>query len=187
MPALHNPTALSAGAYNTCALDDTGVVCWGDNFYGQTTLPALIIDPDGDGVSSQNGLDACPRDPTGTVDTDRDGICNPTDSDDDNDGAPDVIDVYPLDRRYSSDNDADELPDQWESTNGYDKTKLDALADVDADRLNGIQEFLLGTRGDQKDSDFDRLGDGLEIALARDPTIADYAAKFRRSLYLCDG
>ena len=32
---------VSAGVYHTCALDDTGVVCWGYNSDGQTTVPTL--------------------------------------------------------------------------------------------------------------------------------------------------
>lgn len=43
--------AVSAGSSHTCALDDTGMVCWGDNKNGQTTAPALMIDLDGHGVS----------------------------------------------------------------------------------------------------------------------------------------
>jgi hypothetical protein len=33
---------VSAGLDHTCALDSTGVHCWGDNSYGQTTVPALV-------------------------------------------------------------------------------------------------------------------------------------------------
>ena len=32
---------VSAGGRHTCALDDTGVVCWGYNEHGQTTVPTL--------------------------------------------------------------------------------------------------------------------------------------------------
>ena len=30
--------AVSASRDHTCALDDTGVVCWGSNFNGETTV-----------------------------------------------------------------------------------------------------------------------------------------------------
>ena len=32
---------ISSGTYHTCALDDNGVTCWGDNYYGQTDVPTL--------------------------------------------------------------------------------------------------------------------------------------------------
>ncbi len=31
--------------YHTCALDDNGVTCWGHNKYGQTTVPAGLVNP----------------------------------------------------------------------------------------------------------------------------------------------
>ena len=33
--------AVSVGSPHACALDDTGVVCWGSNQYGQTDVPPL--------------------------------------------------------------------------------------------------------------------------------------------------
>jgi alpha-tubulin suppressor-like RCC1 family protein len=38
---MSNPTEISAGVFYACALDDTGVHCWGDNPYGQTTVPVM--------------------------------------------------------------------------------------------------------------------------------------------------
>lgn len=38
---LINPSMISVGRYHSCALDQTGVRCWGDNERGQTNVPAL--------------------------------------------------------------------------------------------------------------------------------------------------
>ncbi len=51
-------------------------------------------DVDGDGVP--NGADAFPNDPTEHTDTDGDGIGNNADTDDDNDGIPDISDPNPF-------------------------------------------------------------------------------------------
>ena len=39
VPNLVNPTEISTGTSHTCALTDTGVICWGKNLDGQTTVP----------------------------------------------------------------------------------------------------------------------------------------------------
>jgi hypothetical protein len=41
VPQLSNPVSVTAGHQHACALDDTGVVCWGRNGYGQTDIPPL--------------------------------------------------------------------------------------------------------------------------------------------------
>lgn len=38
---LVNPRRVAAGVYHTCALDDEGVKCWGDNLMGATDVPQL--------------------------------------------------------------------------------------------------------------------------------------------------
>jgi hypothetical protein len=54
-------------------------------------------DPDTDGDAFLDNVDAFPRDPSESLDTDRDGIGNNADTDDDNDGVPDQQDDFPLD------------------------------------------------------------------------------------------
>ncbi len=36
---------VSLGYGHSCALDDNGIVCWGDNYYGQTEVPATLEQP----------------------------------------------------------------------------------------------------------------------------------------------
>ena len=52
----------------------------------------LYLDDDGDGVV--NAIDAFPNDPTEQLDTDGDGLGNNVDSDDDNDGLADEIELF---------------------------------------------------------------------------------------------
>ena len=54
---------LSTGYAHNCALDDTGVVCWGGNYNGQTDVPSLSNPTQ---VSS-GGSNTCALDDTGVV------------------------------------------------------------------------------------------------------------------------
>jgi hypothetical protein len=36
---------LAGGQGHTCVIDDNGVACWGDDFYGQATVPTGLINP----------------------------------------------------------------------------------------------------------------------------------------------
>ena len=99
---------------------------------GQTTSPkyaALLqyltdnnTDRDGDGVP--NELDAFPNDPAESVDTDKDGMGNNADSDDDNDG----------------------MPDSWETLYGLNPLDAsDASSDKDADGVSNLAEYKQGS------------------------------------------
>jgi Tol biopolymer transport system component len=80
-----------------------------------------IVDSDGDGVSDLN--DAFPNDPNEWIDTDKDGIGNNADLDDDNDG----------------------MPDSWEIANGLNPLVNDANIDKDGDGFTNLQEYKAGT------------------------------------------
>ena len=63
-PFIENAVQVSTGKSSACALAPDGVTCWGYNYNGENDIPALVIDPDGDGYSNQGGMDAFPLDPT---------------------------------------------------------------------------------------------------------------------------
>jgi len=69
---------------------------------------------------------------SGTPDTDGDGNPDNSDPDDDNDG----------------------IPDSYETENGLNAKVLDGDLDTDEDGLTNLEEFLVGTRADSKDSVF---------------------------------
>jgi len=183
---LVNLVGMAAGQLNTCALDDNGVQCWGWNDYGQSTVPAsLMFDPDGDGVSSQGGLDAFPLDATEDTDTDGDGIGNNTDTDDDGDGVVDSQDQFPLDGSETTDFDSDGIGDNADTDDDNDGVAdvddafpLDATenADTDSDGIgnnvdtdddnDGVidsQDAFPLKNTETKDSDGNGIGDNDEV------------------------
>ena len=65
-------------------------------------------------------MDDLPLNPHEFLDSDKDGIGNIQDTDDDNDGVADTDDHFPLDWKYSVDTDSDGIPDAWEQSYGLD-------------------------------------------------------------------
>jgi hypothetical protein len=120
------------------------------------TLPANVVDTDGDGLTDADEL--------------RRGS-DPNSTDSDGDGLEDGDEVYvhrtdPAD----ADTDGDGLSDGAEvNTHGTDPTR----ADTDGDGVMDGAELTLGTGPLAFDSDQDGLGDGLEVALGTDPLDAD--------------
>lgn len=75
---------------------------------------------------------------------------------------------------FVTDEDADGLPDDWESARGLNPDDpADAGQDADNDGLTGREEFLHGLDPRNADSDGDGLNDGVELALGRDPVRAE--------------
>jgi len=82
------------------------------------------------------------------IDTDGDGLLDKSDSDDDNDGMPDI----------------------WEKANGLNPLKSsDAAVDIDSDGLSNLQEYQAGTKPRVNDTDRDGMPDGLEVSEGFNP------------------
>ncbi|MEK7171714.1 MAG: thrombospondin type 3 repeat-containing protein [Patescibacteria group bacterium] len=107
------------------------------------------------------------------ADTDRDGIANKDDPDDDNDGVKDEEDAFPLDKKEQLDSDGDQIgnnKDEDDDNDGVKDTEdalpLNANETVDTDK-DGI--------GDNEDTDDD--GDGVsdsdEIKIGSNPLKPD--------------
>lgn len=101
---------ITAADQMLCSIDLlNGIQCSGRPDLDSLFPPLLVIDPDGDGVTSQNGEDLFPLDGTEAFDNDLDGIGDNADPDDDNDGTLDDLDAFPFDPAESLDTDADSL------------------------------------------------------------------------------
>lgn len=107
------------------------------------------------------------------ADTDRDGIANRDDIDDDNDAVNDADDAFPLNKNESLDSDGDGTGNNQDDdddndgiTDEMDAMPLDANENLDTDR-DGI-----GNNADT-DDDGDGISDGDEIANGTDPANTD--------------
>ncbi|MCB2385884.1 DUF7151 family protein [Thalassolituus alkanivorans] len=113
-------------------------------------------------------------------DADNDGIPNylddyvtvpvPSENDRDGDGISDAMDAFPDDARYSQDNDADGLPDEWEYQYFGWLEANDGSADTDGDGVLDADEFVAGTEPLD-----DRDGDGVHDGIDAFPDDAGYS------------
>jgi hypothetical protein len=81
--------------------------------------------------------------------------------------APDIgVDQY-------NDSDSDGLPDSFEMAKAGNLTTLTGSGDADSDGLTNLQEWDLETIYNDPDTDKDLLKDGEEVALGKNPLVAD--------------
>lgn len=140
--SLFSLRSLSASGQQSALIDRIRLYC-----LGCLQVPQ---DRDGDGVVDAD--DAFPDDPYETTDTDSDGIGDNADSDDDNDGLPDVIELLLGLNPLATDSDGDGISDGQE--------------DSDGDGINNLNEVAFGLNpADPGDANTDLDGDGLETLL----------------------
>lgn len=141
-------------------------------------------DTDGGGESDGTEIKAKrnPLDPTDdlTYDSDGDGWVNgieilnntdPNNPDTDGDGINDPDDAFPLDSKYSTDANANQLPDEWEVKTGLENEQVAAMTtdDPDQDSLTNAEELARGTNPINADTDRDGVDDKTEINEGTDP------------------
>ena len=164
---LSNPTDVRAGDNYSCAIDDTGLVCWGNDEFKQLSAPDLLVPNrltagrfhgcaiQGTSIACWGRNSAGQANVPGVVfDRDKDGVSNRLDNDNDNDGVPDNVDAFPLDASETTDTDgdgvgdnADVFPDDSTETVDTDEDGIGDAADTDddGDQVADDQEIIDGT------------------------------------------
>lgn len=115
-----------------------------------------------------------------TADRDGDGLSNwledemrtdPKKADTDGDGINDKGDPFPLDPRYFTDTNLNQLPDEWEAQYKLtdDQVTTTRSDDPDHDGLTNAEELAKGTNPTSADTDRDGVDDKTEIANGTDP------------------
>jgi hypothetical protein len=149
---------------------------------GETDFQNADTDGGGeaDGAEIKDGRDPFDQTDDLPFDRDGDGLSNgeellmntdPDHPDTDRDSVNDNVDPFPLERRFTKDDDDDGIADEWESLYQLSPIrKLDALIDIDGDGLVNIDEFIEGTNPLDPDTDRDGIVDSIEITEGSDPT-----------------
>ena len=117
-----------------------------------------------------DGQDAFPKDAKESADSDKDGIGDNADPDDDNDGIPDEVEIAAKTDPKKVDTDADGLNDKEEQDKGANPLKADSDDDTIPD---GEEVLIINTNPAKADTDDDGVGDGKELERRTDPTNPD--------------
>ena len=103
-------------------------------------------------------------------DYDRDGNPDFNDSDDDNDGLSDQVELLMGTDPRNADTDNDGMPDKWEFDEGFNATNpADGNWDADGDGLSNRREHQYATDPKNPDSDGDGMPDGWEVRYGLNP------------------
>ncbi len=169
----------SNGALNNTGAEDSNEIAKDtDTDTGAEDSNEIAKDTDTDKDGIKDNEDAFPLDASESIDTDRDGIGNNADPDDDNDSILDEIDLFPLIAISGRlDTDSDGAPDECFSQ----CLSQGLLADLDDDNdgLLDIRDEFPTSSGNVTDIDSDGIFDVYDVA-PNDPTIAK-ALKFNLS------
>lgn len=150
--------------------DDSVFIDWvpavGDHDLKITFAP---YEPSGDDPSNNN----VERKISVLADTDRDGVPNASDPDDDNDGVDDSLDAYPFDKSEQYDIDGDGVGNNKDDDDDNDgvKDKEDAFP-IDYNESKDVDHDAIGDNADT-DNDNDSMTDVEEVARGTDPLKAD--------------
>jgi len=126
---------------------------------------------DSDGDDNANLFDRFPMDPEEYLDTDLDFIGNNRDTDDDNDGWPDVDDIFPLNASEHADSDADGVGDNTDvfltdsseyTDNDSDGIGDNADTDDDNDGVLDINDAFPFDSSESVDTDSDGIGNNAD-------------------------
>jgi hypothetical protein len=154
VPDLTNTAQIFTGDRNSCALDDSGLVCWG--LYSSDT-PDLLNDNDGDGYADIN--DSFPLNSNEWHDTDLDSVGDNADLDDDNDGFADTYEIAnnldPLVANLDIDNDG--IANELDADNDNDGIE----DDHDAYPIDSTEHLDTDSDGMGNNTDVDDDGDGV--------------------------
>ncbi|MEK9727395.1 MAG: glycine-rich protein, partial [Candidatus Margulisiibacteriota bacterium] len=117
--------------------------------------------------------DLFPLDATESLDSDNDGIGNNADTDDDGDGVNDDVDAFPYDASETLDTDGDGIGNNADTDDDNDGVNddVDAFPLDDAETLDTDNDGI-GNNADT-DDDGDGISDAYEIALGKNPMVAD--------------
>jgi hypothetical protein len=150
---------------------------------GETDPYNADTDRGGESDGSEVKAGRNPLDPTDdlTADADGDGLVNgielikgtdPKKTDSDGDGVNDAKDPFPLDPRYSKDENSNGLPDEWEEVTGLIKQPATPSRsdDPDGDGLTNAEELARGTDPLKSDTNRNGIDDKTDIDQGTNPS-----------------
>lgn len=150
--------------------DDSVFVDWKAD-PGNHTIKVTLIPFENEGDDPDNNTVV--KEIVVLADTDRDGIPNRDDPDDDNDGTPDSQDAFPLNKNEWLDSDGDTIGNNKDDDDDNDGVKdADDALPLNANETVDTDKDGIGNNED-KDDDGDGLSDADEISKGTDPLNPD--------------
>ncbi|MBD3189986.1 MAG: hypothetical protein GF308_05060 [Candidatus Heimdallarchaeota archaeon] len=133
---------------------------------GEENLHLIWLQQDGENKTLRYRKAWADHDYDGLTNKEEEELYNtdPIDADCDDDGLPDGLEIDLELDPWDPDWDSDGMLDGFEVNHNLDPKDNDAAEDPDGDSLTNLEEFLIGTKPNNADSDGDGLADGEEVA-----------------------